>query len=143
MKSEVAVSGVLVGYAWATTSVAPFSAFSYLLVATPCVAFIASYARLGGLSKRHVEVTEFYATKASGVTISSVAPWIALLIAAVTLEVVGLSLGGRSTSVPTLSTAVDELLAVRWERFLICAAWLFAGALPLRRLRQQVRTRGS
>jgi hypothetical protein len=134
MKRAIIAVGIMTGYAWVTTGAAPFSAFSYLLVATPCVAFVVVYTRMGGLSVDHVEVSEYFQRRARDATLSTVAPWIALLTAAVALEAMGLLLGGRSTSVPTLSTTVDHLLAVRWERFLLCLAWLFAGGFPLLRL---------
>lgn len=133
MRAIVAV-GIMTGYAWVTVGVAPFSTLSYLLVAIPCVAFVVVYARMGGLSVERVEVSEYFQRKARNATLSTVAPWIALLTAAVALETVGLLLGGRSTSVPTLSTTVDHLLAVRWERCILCLAWLMSGGLSLHRL---------
>lgn len=134
MRRATVVLGLLTGYAWVTSGAAPFSMLSYLLIATPCVAFVVLYIRMGGLSAARVEVGEYFERNAAGVTLSTVSPWVALLMAAVILEIVGLSLGGRSTSVPTLSTTIDHLLAVRWERCLICLAWLLAGAYPLQRL---------
>jgi hypothetical protein len=143
MKRAIVVLGLLTGYAWVTAGVVPFSFLSYFLVATPCVAFVVAYIRMGGLSVDHVEVSEYFQRKASDVTLSTVAPWIALLTAVVILEVVGLLLGGRSTSVPTLSTTVDHLLTVRWERCLFCLAWLLAGAYPLLGLWHLVHARDS
>jgi hypothetical protein len=140
MKRTILVVGILTGYSWATAGVAPFTAFSYCLVAFPCVAFVAAYTRMGGLSTDDVKVREYFQRRAGGATLSTVAPWMALLSAAAALEIVGLMLGGRSTSVPTLSTTVDHLLAERWERCLFCLAWLLAGAFPLHRLWQQFRT---
>jgi phosphate/sulfate permease len=134
MKRVIITLGLLTAYAWVTAGVAPFSSLSYFLIATPCVAFVTAYVRMGGLSNNHVEVSEHFQRKAGGADLLTVAPWVALLTAAVILEVVGLLLGGRSTSVPTLSTSVDHLLADRWERCLLCLAWLLAGILPLRRL---------
>jgi hypothetical protein len=129
----VAVS-VVTGYAWVTAGAVPFSTLAYLLVATPCVAFVVLYVRMGGLSVDRVDLNEYFQRRALGTSVSSVAPWIALLTAAVALEAVGLLLGGRSTNVPTLSTTVDHLLEVRWERCLLCSAWLFAGGFALFRL---------
>jgi hypothetical protein len=142
MKRAILV-GILVGYAWVTTGVAPFSTFSYCLIAVPCVIFVVAYIRMGGLSTDHAEVGAYFESKSGGATRATVAPWIALLVAALVLEAVGLLLGGRSTSVPTLSTTVDHLLAVRWERCLLCLAWLLAGGVPLFRLWQIFRVRGS
>jgi hypothetical protein len=129
---RVIVAGaIMTGYAWVTAGAAPFSTLSYLLVATPCVAFVVLYVRMGGLSVDRVVLNEYFQRKARETTLSSVAPWTALLTAAVALEAVGLLLGGRSTNVPTLSTTVDHLLEVRWERCLLCLAWLFAGGFAL------------
>jgi hypothetical protein len=133
MKRALVAVLIMAGYAWVIAGAAPFSALAYLLVATPCVAFVVAYARMGGLSVDRGEVNEYFRRIARGTTLSSVAPWTALLTAVAALEVVGLLLGGRSTSVPTLSTTVDHLLAVRWERFLLCWAWLFTGGFALLR----------
>jgi hypothetical protein len=134
MKRAIIAVLLMAGYAWVLASAVPFSAPSYLLVGTPCVAFAVAYVRRGGLSVSRVDVNGYFRQKVRGITPSSVAPWIALLTAVVTLEAVGLVLGGRSTTVPTLSTTVDHLLAVRWERFIICVAWLFTGGFALVRL---------
>src|SRR5580692_5091504 len=113
MKGAIVAVVVLTGYAWVSAGAAPFTALSYVLVAIPCVAFVLVFVLLGGLSRGR---RGYYQRKAGNATISTVAPWIVLLTAAIVLEVVGLLLGGRSPSVPTLSTAVDHLLAHRWER---------------------------
>jgi hypothetical protein len=126
---------MLTGYAWLIAGVAPFSALSYVLVAIPCAALVLAGLALGGLSHGRGDVSAYYVRKAGGASIATVAPWIAVLVAAVVLEVVGLALGGRSASVPTLSTTVDHLLDFRWERCLMCLAWLLVGVTPLRGLR--------
>jgi hypothetical protein len=141
MKGVIVAVGIMTGYAWVTAGAAPFSTLSYLLVAAPCLVFVVVYVRLGGLSVTHVEVSEYVPRKVREVPLSSIAPWIALLAAVVALEAVGLLLGGRSTSVPTLSTTVDHLLAVRWERCLLCLAWLTVGGFPLLGLRRLIRVR--
>jgi hypothetical protein len=132
----------MTGYAWVSAGVAPFTTLSYFLVTIPCVAIVVAFVLLGGLSRGHQEVSAYYLRNAGGASTLSVAPWIALLTAAVVLESVGLILGGRSPSVPTLSTTVDHLLAYRWERCLICLAWLLVGVAPLHGLRLS-RVRGS
>jgi phosphate/sulfate permease len=142
-RTKAAVFAILAGYSWVMTGVHPFSSTSYVLVAVPSVAFVIAYLVLGGLSPRRSDVDAYYRRHAESATLRSVTPWIALLIAAVLFEVIGLLLGGRSTSVPTLSTAIDHLLEQHWERFLICLTWLLAGAvpvlglLPLRELRER------
>jgi hypothetical protein len=124
----------LAGYAWLTAGVKPFTSLSYLLVAVPSVLFVVAYASMGGLSRQRPDVAAHYRRQAHGATLSTVAPWIAWLSAALLLEVIGLLLGGRSSSVPTLSTTIDHLLAMHWERWLFCLTWLLVGALPLLRL---------
>ena len=134
-RKRSAVFVILAAYAWVLTGVHPFSAASYVLVAVASVTFVTAFAVLGGLSRRRSDVSAYYQRHAESATLRSATPWIALLIAAVVLEVAGLVLGGRSTSVPTLSTAIDHLLEVHWKRFLICLAWLLAGAVPVLGLR--------
>src|ERR1700691_3904930 len=135
-RTRAAVTVILAGYAWVMTGVHPFTSLFYVLVGVPSVAVVVAYALSGGLSRRRSAVNAYYQRHAEGATLRSVTPWIALLIAAVLLEVVGLLLGGRSTNVPTLSTAIDQLLKLHWERFLFCLTWLLAGAFPVLELLQ-------
>src|SRR5271170_6413517 len=125
MKRAIVAMLIMTAYAWVIAGATPFGTLSYWLVATPCAAFVVVYAWMGGLSPARVEVNEYFQRTARDTTLSNIAPWIALLGAAVALEAVGLLLCGQSASVPTLSTTVDHLLAVRWERWLLCVAWLF------------------
>jgi hypothetical protein len=135
MKRATVAAAVLVGYAWVSAGVAPFSTISYLLAAIPCVATVAAYVAMGGLSPDRLDVRAYYQRRAGGASHSTIAPWITVLTAVVILEAVGLLLGGRSPSVPTLSTTVDHLLATRLERCVMCSSWLLAGGIPLIRLR--------
>jgi hypothetical protein len=139
----VVAAAVLILYAWALAGVVPFSGLSYFLVAIPAVAMVFTYATLGGLSPGRGNVAEHYRRNAAGTSRITVAPWIAVLSAAIVLEAVGLLLGGRSPSVPTLSTTVDHLLNYRWERFLMCLVWLLAGGIPLVRLQQSLHAKDS
>lgn len=127
---------ILAGYAWVVAGVAPFSAPSYVLVAIPSVVIVLAYVARGALSPRHEAVNAYYQRESDGASLSTVAPWIAVLTVAVALEVIGLVLGGRSSSVPTLSTTVDHLLRFHWERWLLCLAWLLVGVSPLIGLRR-------
>jgi hypothetical protein len=104
--------GVLVGlaYAWWATGIAPFSALSYVLVAVPVAALVGTYAAMGALSRKRNDIKRHYRRRAGDASLQNVSPWLCLLGAAVTLESVALALGGRSRSVPTLSTAADHLL---------------------------------
>jgi hypothetical protein len=142
-RTRAAVFVILAGYSWVMTGVHPFTTTSYVVIAVPSVAFVIAYVLLGGLSRRRADVDAYYRRHAESATLRSVTPWITLLVAAVLLEVIGLLLGGRSTNVPTLSTAIDHLLEQHWERSLISLTWLLAGAIPvlgllsLRELREQ------
>lgn len=61
------------------------------------------------------------------------APWYALVAAGVLLESVGLWLGGRSTTVPTLSTVVDHSLSTHAFRFVLFEAWIAIAVVPAAR----------
>jgi hypothetical protein len=128
----VALAGL--AYAWGASGVAPFTTLAYVLITIPSALMIAIYISLGALSPRRHDVTQYYQRRAEGATLRNVAPWLVVLLLALALEVVGLALGGRSSSVPTLSTAVDHLLIYHWERWLLYVGWLSVGALPLFRL---------
>jgi hypothetical protein len=135
--ARIAVTLVLMAvYAWVTAGVRPFTVTSYVLVAIPSVVFLSAYAWTGGLSRRNGDAGAYFQRQSHDTSLSAVTPWIAVVGAAVVLEVIGLVLGGRSTSVPTLSTTIDHLLAMRWERGVLCLAWLLVGAVPLFRLRR-------
>jgi hypothetical protein len=142
MTRTVITTTILAGYAWVTTGVAPFSSSSYVLVAIPSAVIILTYVALGGLSHRDA-VSSHYQRQSRDASLSSVTPWITVLTVAVVLEVIGLSLGGRSPSVPTLSTTVDHLLRFHWERGLFCFAWLAVGLAPLVGLRRSSPSGGS
>jgi hypothetical protein len=133
---RAALVAVLIAYAWVTSGVAPFSAPSYFLVGIPCLVFVVICGLLGGLSNGRAAISADIRSRSGDSTLSTVAPWIALMAAVIVLEAIGLLLGGRSANVPTLSTTVDHLLSVRWERCLICLAWLLAGAFQLKQLRR-------
>jgi len=140
MKRAVFVA-VLAAYAWMTSGQTPFNAISYFVIGIPCVVFVVVYWRMGGLST--ARDGSHSRSRSGNATLSTVAPWVGLITAVVILEAVGLLLGGRSASVPTLSTTVDHLLAVRWERCVLCFIWLLVGVFPLHQLRQIRRLRDS
>jgi hypothetical protein len=118
-------------YAWWATAVRPFSAGAYALVALPVLAALALYASAGGFRPTRVDVTTYYRQRSS----HRVGPWVVVVVLGVALESVGLALGGRSKSVPTLSTTLDHLLVEHWLRWLIFLAWLWVGGRPIERLR--------
>jgi hypothetical protein len=119
-------------YAWWATGVRPFSIGAYILVALPALIALALYTSAGGFRPTRVDITAYYRQRSS----RRVGPWLVLVVLAVALESVGLALGGRSKSVPTLSTTLDHLLGDHWGRWLIFLAWLWIGARPIERLRR-------
>jgi len=125
---------VAVVYAWIATGVTPFTTTAYVLVALPSVALLVVYARLGVFTVRQPKLDRLYQERAGRQTLAQLTPWLAVLAGALTLEVVGLALGGRSTSVPTLSTEMDHLLVTHWGRWALYVAWLAVGAWPARGL---------
>ncbi len=135
MKRAV-VGVVLAAYAWMAAGTTPFHAWSYVAVGLPGLLLVAGYAWWGGLGAGG-RVGGYYRRRADGASWPSVSPWLAIVTAAVVIECIGLALGGRSPSVPTLSTAVDHLLARRWERCLLFVAWLLVAGLPAVRMRRQ------
>lgn len=110
----------------------PFSIGSYILVSLPALAALEFYASAGGFGPTRTDISAYYRHRSS----RRVGPWVVLLVLAVVLESVGLALGGRSKSVPTLSTTLDHLLVEHWGRWLIFLAWLWIGARPTETLRR-------
>jgi hypothetical protein len=132
--AEVIVSALVVAYAWFATGVTPFHALSYVVVAIPVLVVAGLYVALRAFANGRSGVTHFYMTRSLGVSLGRLTPWLIVLVGAVTLEAVGLALGGRSARVPTLSTTVDHLLSTHGLRCVFFLAWILVGALPLRRL---------
>jgi hypothetical protein len=107
------------GYAWWVSGLRPFTMTCYVLVCLPTVlvACVVIARPRGG---------------APPIKPRQALPWLLLLAIAVVLEGAGLALGGRSASVPTLSTVIDHALAWHALRMLLYLAWL-AIAVPLLR----------
>ena len=114
----VITTGV-VAYGYWATGRAPFGALAYVAVGIPIA--LAAAAVLVGPSRstprRPVPL----------VTVRSTWPWLLIAGLMVGLEVVGLALGGRSATFPTLSTVVDHALAWHLARLLLFAGWLLIG----------------
>ena len=128
-----------IAYAWWASGVAPFTALAYVAVAVPAVFVVVTYASMGALSPRRLDVTRYYRARAGNAALKSTIPWFTVLTLAVSLEAAGLALGGRSHTVPTLSTTFDHLLTYHWSRWLVYVLWLGAGAWPLARLARRSR----
>jgi hypothetical protein len=117
----VALAGAAV-YAWWAAGLAPFTTSAYVAVALP----------VAGLVVAAVLVpTGPRSPRSAGRPWYRSLPWAAFLVVAVGLEAAGLALGGRSRTVPTLSTVVDHALAWQGVRFILFAAWLALGWAPV------------
>lgn len=138
------VLGVLpaVAYAWWATGVPPFGARAYVAVGIPVVlvgALALGWHRprprlvtASGVDPPTVDTAPRCGTGSigRGSDPPSAAPWLLPLAVAVAVEAVALALGGRSSTVPTLSTVVDHALGQHPVRFLLFCAWLGIGAAP-------------
>jgi hypothetical protein len=134
---RVTVLAVLVlAFAGFASGVKPFTTLAYFLVALPSLAVLITFSILGGLTAHRDDVRNYYVIRSDGASLANVLPWLSLVVLAVALEVVGLALGGRNKTVPTLSTTVDHLLVTREGRWLLYALWLSVGIAPLLRLGQ-------
>jgi hypothetical protein len=126
-----ALALLLVLYAWWASGVRPFSALGYALIAIDSLAVVILLVVWAGLSSREFDVHDGDRIAGTDSSLAHAWPWLALVVLAVALEVVGLALGGRSTTVPTLSTTIDHLLVTHVVRWLLYMAWLAVGATPL------------
>ena len=131
VQSAFRVTTVLVGmlaiaaYAWWATGLHPFTAGSYVAVGLPVAALV-----LVVLSKRpdgSGRNGSSAVAEGSKIELRTAFPWVLLLVFAIGLEAWGLALGGRSTTVPTLSTVVDHAMAWHVERFVLFCGWLGVG----------------
>jgi hypothetical protein len=113
---------IAVGYAYLATAPRPFTDPAYLAVAVPVVLLGIPAVLRRGPRRPRVHVARAW-------------PWFALVALAVALESVGLALGGRSPSVPTLSTVVDHALAGHIVRAVLFCGWLALPAFALLRTR--------
>jgi hypothetical protein len=112
------------GYAYWTTGLRPFTVSAYVAVGIPvavvgCVAALGWHA--GGLRSEGAEI----------VGLRRVLPWLLIALLAAGLEGLGLALGGRSTTVPTMSTVIDRGLAWHAVRLILFCGWLLIGSAPL------------
>jgi len=123
-----AVAGVA-AFGWWVTGLRPFTAAAYVAVGATIAAVAVADWVVDPLRAARARVVPHDASR------RKVAPWLVLVCCAVVLEVVALALGGRSATVPTLSTVVDHALATHAVRWLLFVVWLVVGSAPvLRRL---------
>lgn len=116
-----AVAGVA-AYAWWAAGLAPFTTTASVAVVLPVVALAVAAVLVP---------TRPPSLRSAGRPGYAALPWVGLLVVAIALEAVGLALGGRSRTVPTLSTVVDHALAWQGVRFVLFVAWLALGWAPV------------
>jgi hypothetical protein len=124
-------------FAWWATGVPPFTLGAYVAVGIPvglvgAMAFGRRPAATGGIAPRGGD----------GAGLRGAYPWLILAVASVGLECTALALGGRSTTVPTLSTVVDHALGWHGIRFLLFCGWLAIGCIPALRAVLRHRSQG-
>ncbi len=132
--STTAATGAMVVYAWWATGLVPFTGRAYLAVALPSLVLIVAYGLVGGWGGTGSAVAGYYRQRTGEATLADAVPWLVILFAGLTVEAVGLLLGGRSPIVPTLSTTVDHLLVTHVGRFALFAIWLLIGFSAVDRL---------
>ena len=112
-------------YAWFATGLSPFTDAAYIALSVPVAVGLLLFGALGGFSPRPEGISSHYRTRGAH---EGVVPWAVLVAVALSLEIAGLALGGRSQDVPTLSATVDHLLVTHWGRGILYLGWLWIGA---------------
>jgi hypothetical protein len=115
-------------YSWWATDLRAFTTLSTVAVAIPVALVAAATFALDhhtSLPSAPVGVTPPEMSR------SGLLPWIVLLVVACGLEAAGLALGGRSPTVPTLSSVVDKTLVWHITRFGLFVGWLAWGGAPI------------
>ncbi len=119
-------------YAWWATGTQPFTLAADLAVLAP-VLVVLTMALWPGRAQPE-------SPGDGGAPLERTWIWVLLAAAAVGLEATALALGGKSRSVPSLSTVVDQALAWHATRWVLFLAWLAVAALPsVRRIRRRRR----
>ncbi len=127
----VGLGVVAVVYAWWATGIPPFTVRAYVAVGIPAL-LLALAAVIGPASRRDAMVSPISPAGPNGAPKAS--PWAILLVLAVALECAGLALGGRASTVPTVSTVIDHAMSQHVVRFILFCLWLTAGTVPIVRL---------
>ncbi len=111
--------------AWWATGLHPFTTGSYVAVGLPVIALVIVVLRhqQDGSHRNGL----YAGGERSEIGVRTAFPWLLLVAVAVGLEVWGLSLGGQSSTVPTVSTVVDHAMSWHVVRFVLFCGWLAAG----------------
>jgi hypothetical protein len=120
--------GCMVGYSIWAASLRSFTLASYASVAIPVLATVIAVFAMW----RNRLASGAEASAAGGSEVAPLIPWMVILGSGLVLEVIGLALGGRSPTVPTLSTVLDHAVDRQVLRTLLFCAWLLLGVLILR-----------
>ena len=121
----VAALGLLtLAYAWWATGLDSFTTAAYVAVAVPAVALVAA---ASVASRLRPSARTRRSAPPSPLVVTRLWPWLVLGGLAVGLEALGLALGGRSPTVPTVSTVTDHVLAWHATRLVLFLVWLVVG----------------
>ena len=121
-------------WSWWTAGARPFGATAYAAVGVPACVLVVAVVALGVAPARIRRASACFGSRARAVPSRVRVAWLVWLGAVVGLEAAALALGGRSRTLPTLSTALDHLLASQASRAVLVAGWLACGGVGLARL---------
>jgi hypothetical protein len=134
----LAAFAIPVSYGWWATGVQTFTTAAYLAVAIPAVVVLTASLVTGRMTERAPSTPATDQRGGSATSGRSALPLAAIVVAAVVLEIVGLALGGHSSTVPTLSDVADRAIARHLLRAIAFGLWLAIGAAPcVARLRRR------
>ncbi len=131
--APLALAGGAAYAGWAS-GVVPFTWRAYVAVGVPVLVATAAVVR-GGWHGAAPGPTR----TDPGPSWRALVPWAALAAVAAGLEAAALALGGRSATVPTLSTVVDRALVWRLVRFALFCVWLAPVLMPALRAPSRLR----
>lgn len=130
----IAYAVALAVYAWWATGLQPFTARAYVAVGVPVIVLTLVAVAVAGRPDSPGGSELSGSPGGRHLPRRAAFPWLLFFVLVAGLEGVGLALGGRSTSVPTLSTVVDHALAWHAVRFFMFCGWLAVGWAPVVRV---------
>jgi hypothetical protein len=123
----LAAVAIAVGYGWWATGVQTFTTVAYLAVAIPAVVVLTASLVTGRMTERAPSTPATDQRGGAATSGRSTLPLAAVVVAAVVLEIIGLALGGHSSTVPTLSDVADRAIARHLLRAIAFGLWLAIG----------------